>query len=312
MLLKEFIDAFKKLKLDVIHPIFKKRITTCGKKFNRYMGHKNGTLYGRFVGEFIIAICDPKYKNLSHNDAVEKIFSRVNPCMKIYYQNEINFFVAPKFLTNFCQTNIENIMDAFSFANGMTRFNKYQDKNNCVLEICEVKKVFDILLMMLLAKIFCMICVCQNIAIEEKLTFKSTLSYINDYVPSLESMSVEHINNDFSTKSNSTEKKILLNLINKYGKKLEQSFSDENKIVSDFQNNPELFAILCDNDIVSNLLMKIKNEKITMKKISHSFFSCKNFLYLLYVLYDSNECEKQLPDLKLKIHNIESYIEIEI
>ncbi|XWV25926.1 putative orfan [Tupanvirus soda lake] len=310
----EIVTAFKKLKLDVIHLIFRKRMFTCAKILYNYIDYST-TMYGYFVKEFIDKSCKTKYTSYSREDAIKEILSQTSPCIKIYYENDVNSFVATKFLTDFCKTDIENIMKAFSFVNGIKHFKTYEYNAYCVFETKEVKKIFDMILIMLLGKIFCMISVCQKIAIEEKIYFKTTLKNMRFLTIELEKFickfGVRDIKEEELKHFSESKKKIFMNVYNKYKEKLELLFVDEEKTRADFKNNPEIFAILCDNNKL-NAIAKDKNyEKTRMTNIYGSLFSLKNFFYIMH-LQESNGCHEQIPDLKIKIHNIEAYVAIEI
>ena len=317
--MKEYLKAINVLGLRNTHLIFKKKKVSCARLFDTYTS--SSSEYGSIINKFLSKSCDYKYKtkykykNFTQDEIKNKIFSKTNPCIKIYYENDPKTFMASNFVENYCQNSLENILSAFSFINGINNFARYSNRANCAFDQTAIKQIFDALLIGKLAKIFCLIDSYEtqsikyfNGAFEQLMQFgDGVLYFVNNHIHSLNKEDLD--NSNFSSHTTS-QKKIIIAFWQSYRVELYKIFIDKTKLIELLTATPELTAAIFDDNDLERYFYTC--DTISTERYINSFFLEKNFYYILDLIRNKNGFNEKQFDFNVKIHNIPNYVCIEI
>jgi len=163
------LDAFNKLGIKS-HKIINSKQITCFTILDNYT-RKETALYYQKIKKFVKNINQwsefVHCSTMIHDTAIKKIFKKSCGCFKIYYENEIKSFYAVDYIEDFCQNSLENILSAFDFLNGIHVYNKIVSKiGDTIFNDDQLTKIFNIHLVMILVRIFCIFAESEKISSE--------------------------------------------------------------------------------------------------------------------------------------------------
>lgn len=276
------IHAIDKLDLSENHPIFSQCKVFCRNTIEINTCHTS--IYQTQCRKFLSTLERCIYDGLSK----EKFFQNVEPCFEIYHRHNIHFFWATGFLVNYCKQDLFTILEAFKYLHGTCYIEYYDleisEDSNFILTYEELEKIFDIHLIVSLAKIFSIFAHIERVVTESGNAFTRTTDF--DSISGTLVMFKMEMGNYYDEnpkagfkvyyrKSAALKRSVMFSW-KFYHKCLNSFFSMNDSTMDDYiKNNPEIYLVLGQ---------KKKNSIINRKTVIKRFFVEENFFYLCNLL----------------------------
>lgn len=273
--------AFKNLGLNKKYPIFKKKMEACVNIFD-----DSTDVYSCYVDQYIDFINESKKSKLSGSSRDEKIhdlFSKVNPYFKYLYDTDPESLYATTFLINYLHTDLTNILKTFHF------INLFKVDKKSVLLTHELIRITVNHLLILLAKCFCHLDMCEKISL--KLFVNKNYALINDI--DLNSIITEIFSKTIKKTeykpwnkkmSDIAETQCASYLWETYYTNLHVFFHQKD-IVKFINAHPELTSMFNYTSECNKLISGKLKTKLTKHVLVNSItYKMENFFYFLYLL----------------------------
>jgi len=299
------LNAFKELGMDSQKNNNANLLATYSVILNYYAGA--GSLY-RDQSKIFSNRFD-KYKN----NIMDKIFTKPINHFKIYHENEIRSFYAVDYIEEFCDNSLKNILNAFDFLNGIHIYDEVKSNSVLFFSREQIIKIFNIHLVMILAKIFCMFSECQKISSEcddSTLLLTERNSYINYIRHS--NLAEKNFVAKKITGSNIKKKHLSKKNLSKIIVPAYNYFVDPFNIFFS-KNDEELKKYIKENNDLIIIFSKIlRNDTINRKKIFDEYISEKNLFFLTRLIDQIENKQPNRISLQLQHVDMPKYLVIEI
>lgn len=298
------INAIKKLNLNIIHPIIKKKINRC-KNFITFSTNPDSYYVDHF-NIFLIYTNKSNPKGHSREEKIAHVFSKVQPYFKYLYETMPESLYATTFLTNYMQTSIDNILDAFHFINLHETYKDSKHYKNSIFTKVELKKIATNYLIIMLAKCFCYFDTCEKISVElfgknvhGALLDNGIVSIIDTLMEKfIEDPELESWNIALSSKKKT---RIASYIWEKYYTKMYHFFEQRN-VIEYIEKHPELFTIFIYKTECEDLFIRKKKTKpITEILISSIINKSEFFFYFVYLIEEYEKHSKATYELEIKL-----------
>jgi hypothetical protein len=294
---KKILRAFTHLKLDDFHPIIESYPVTCSKIFKEHLDTESH--YCKLVRSFLF---DGEPQN-KINDSSESI-----TIYKLCHDNDINCFAASKYLTSYCQTTLENILNTFKFANISICYKEVIHSQQKITAK-ETEKIFDTLFVIILANIFSIIDQCEKISKFKEKYFGEALNSYQHIISTIDRYGINSI--QFSEKEvkslSLSNNKTTINAWQMYRDTVFDLLSKNNdELIDLFTNNMDLYANLCLYKTISSESYHIDKECIIKY-----LFTPLNFYFVMNILTNKENFEKNY-NFEFVVDNIKTFVVIDI
>lgn len=290
-----FGKSIEKLGLPKIHPILNTKY--CNRLYEKYANYYSD--YQSDTRFFLDYLEDCTVDGLSK----EKFFQGIKLYFEIYHTTDINFFWATHFMMDYCKQDMATILNAFKNLNGITKIDNYDIEEYTILTKEELVKIFDIHLIVNLAKIFSNITHCERVIIEANRPevkhgdFDGLTCVISMFQKEREYYDKDEPNSGFKIyyRKNAALKRAVMFSWKWYHAKLHAFFSmDDSSMLEYLSQNPEIRAVL-----ISGKYRKSNKIKLDRKTIVENCLVEKNFFYLCAIL---NKVNVQTEDDELFVN----------